>query len=161
MVPMHPVANDSSPAGREVSRPATGSTGRRGGAGGEETGKARVAAVREQAHRFEASFLQTLVKQLRQDGMSEGFFGGGLSGDVYGWMFDQHLAEVLSGQLSLGLAEQMVHQMGRNEDVGQESINSLPTEVYLAGAGIGPEGPEAKESPPAADKRHEQGVDTP
>lgn len=116
------------------------------------------AEVRAQARAFEALLVQNLVHELREKGLSEGFFGSGVGGDVYGFMFDTQMAAALSDRLSLGLAEQMAEQLERRGAASAPPLPALPTEMLLAASGVvfGPQ-----DSTLRADKKIDEGEDTP
>jgi flagellar protein FlgJ len=86
------------------------------------------AVLREVAGQFEALFIQTLMKNMRNSELAEPLFGDSEEHDMYQDMMDQQLAvEMASGQ-GIGLADMLVRQLGggaQNLSPTQESF-SLP-----------------------------------
>ena len=67
----------------------------------------RKAEIREAAEAFEALFLQTLIKKMRESQLQDGLFGEGAGSSVYEGMFDQMLGERLAAESPLGIADSL------------------------------------------------------
>jgi Rod binding domain-containing protein len=68
-----------------------------------ELGKGGNAEAAEAAERLEGLFASMLVKEMRSS-LSDGFFGEGSSGDIYGGWFDEHVGKSLARDGALNLA---------------------------------------------------------
>ncbi len=67
------------------------------------------AAIQEAAKQFEALFMQAVVKSMR-DSLPKGGFDGGGQSEIYVQMYDQQLAQTMSGRPG-GLAESIARQL--------------------------------------------------
>ena len=70
------------------------------------------AALREVASQFEALFLQTMLKSMREASLGDPIFGKSDQHDMYQGMLDQQLALEMSSGRGIGLAEMLVRQLG-------------------------------------------------
>ena len=71
----------------------------------------RPSDLQAAAEQFEALFIHQLLKQARSAKLAEDILGSEAS-DTYTEMLDQERAKQLSKQMSLGIAEALVHQFG-------------------------------------------------
>ncbi|TYP58806.1 rod-binding protein [Thermosediminibacter litoriperuensis] len=62
---------------------------------------------------FEAIFLRYLLKEMRETVPNSGFLGHGLAFDIARSMHDDALAEELSRNNGIGIAEQLYRQLSR------------------------------------------------
>ncbi len=79
------------------------------------------AAMREVAGQFEALFIQSVLKSMREASFGDPLFGDNKQHELYQGMLDQQLALEMASGRGIGLAELMVRQMG-----GEDSTDSLP-----------------------------------
>lgn len=105
-------------------------------------------ALKEAARQFEAIFLQTMLKSMRDASMGDPIFGQDNQSEVYRDMFDQQLALEITTGPGTGLADLLVRQLGGAHDgAGPEgglTIGSAP----VAGRRMPVENPgTAKERP--------------
>ena len=76
---------------------------------GESGTSARERARLEKAARsFESMLLQSMLKEMRQAQLENGFFGSGPGASVYEGMFESHLAQHLSRESPLGIADALL-----------------------------------------------------
>ena len=73
------------------------------------------AALREVANQFEALFLQTMLKSMREASLGDPLFGNNEQHDMYRDMMDQQLAVELASGKGVGLADMLVRQLGGAE----------------------------------------------
>jgi flagellar protein FlgJ len=73
------------------------------------------AALREVANQFEALFLQTMLKSMREASMGDPLFGDSEQQEMYQGMMDQQLAVELASGKGVGLADMLVRQLGGTE----------------------------------------------
>ncbi|MBN1290300.1 MAG: rod-binding protein [Candidatus Latescibacteria bacterium] len=79
--------------------------------------------LREAARGFEAIFIKKLLSSMRST-MSEGnMFGNGVAGDIYGEIVDTAVAEELSKNSILGLADNMYRIMVKSIDAKANQID--------------------------------------
>jgi flagellar protein FlgJ len=90
--------------------------------GGNETDP----ALREACVQMESLFIHHLLKEMRATIHKSGFIGGGRAEEIYTSMLDAEMALKISKTRGIGLAEMLLHQLGRppSED---ESGNSEST----------------------------------
>jgi flagellar protein FlgJ len=74
--------------------------------------KGDTAALREVAGQFEALFLQTMLKTMRDASIGDPLFGESEGHEMYQGMLDQQLALEMSSGKGMGLAEMLVRQLG-------------------------------------------------
>jgi len=74
-------------------------------AGAPAAAERRQSEIREAAEAFEALFLQTLIKKMRESQIETGLFGKGAGAAGYESMFDQMLGERLAAGSPLGIAD--------------------------------------------------------
>lgn len=70
------------------------------------------AVLREVAGQFEALFVQTLLKNMRETELAEPLFGGSDQHDMYQEMMDQQLSLQMTRGRGIGLADMLVRQLG-------------------------------------------------
>ncbi len=83
------------------------------------------AVLREVAGQFEALFLQTMLKTMREASLGDPIFGDSNSLEMYQGMLDQQLAMEMSSGKGIGLAELLVRQLGGENAVRSQSNNPL------------------------------------
>lgn len=103
------------------------------------------AALREVAGQFEALFLQTMLKSMRDASPEDPLFGDSDSLDMYQGMLDQQLALEMAGGRGIGLADVLVRQMGGEGTVADRPASFRP-EVY-----VGPASPVRRPEAPPGD----------
>jgi len=91
------------------------------------------AALREVAGQFEALFLQTMLKSMRDASPEDPLFGDSESLEMYEGMLDQQLAMEMASGRGIGLADVLVRQIGGSDAVADRPASFRP-EVY-AGPG--------------------------
>lgn len=69
-------------------------------------------ALREVAGQFEALFIQTLLKNMRDASLGDGLFGDSEEHKMYESMLDQQLALEMASGKGIGIAEMLVRQLG-------------------------------------------------
>ncbi len=70
------------------------------------------AVLREVAGQFEALFLQSMLKNMRQSSLADPIFGSSGQHDMYQEMMDQQLSLEMAGGRGIGLADMLVRQLG-------------------------------------------------
>lgn len=70
------------------------------------------AALREVASQFEALFLQTMLKSMREASLGDPLFGNSDQHEMYQGMMDQQLALDMASGKGIGLADMLVRQLG-------------------------------------------------
>jgi len=70
------------------------------------------AAIREVASQFEALFLQTMLKNMREASLGDPIFGNSDQHEMYQEMMDQQLAVEMASGKGIGLADMLVRQLG-------------------------------------------------
>ncbi len=70
------------------------------------------AALREVAVQFEALFLQTMLKSMRDASLGDPLFGDSDQHEMYQGMMDQQLAVEMASGKGVGLADMLVRQLG-------------------------------------------------
>ncbi len=70
------------------------------------------AALREVAGQFEALFLQTMLKSMRDASIGDPIFGESDQFEMYQGMLDQQIALEMSSGKGIGLADMLVRQLG-------------------------------------------------
>jgi flagellar protein FlgJ len=70
------------------------------------------AALREVASQFEALFLQTMLKNMREASLGDPIFGNSDQHEMYQGMMDQQLALEMASGKGVGLADMLVRQLG-------------------------------------------------
>jgi len=73
------------------------------------------AALREVASQFEALFLQTMLKNMREASLGDPIFGNSDQYEMYQGMMDQQLALEMASGKGVGLADMLVRQLGGAE----------------------------------------------
>jgi flagellar protein FlgJ len=73
------------------------------------------AALREVASQFEALFLQSMLKNMREASLGDPIFGNSDQHEMYQEMMDQQLAVEMASGKGIGLADMLVRQLGGQE----------------------------------------------
>ena len=76
------------------------------------------AALREVAGQFEALFLQTMLKSMRDASVGDPIFGESDQFEMYQGMLDQQIALEMASGKGIGLADMLVRQLGGDQAVG-------------------------------------------
>lgn len=84
------------------------------------------AALREVAGQFEALFLQTMLKSMRDASLGDPLFGENDGHEMYLEMLDQQLAVELSSGKGIGLADMLVQQLGGKTAAPASAAVKLP-----------------------------------
>ena len=87
------------------------------------------AALREVANQFEALFLQTMLKSMRDASLAEPLFGDSDSLELYQDMMDKQLAVEMASGRGLGFADMIVRQLG-GEEAGPPPVTSVGTSPH-------------------------------
>lgn len=103
----------------------------------------RDTALREAAEQFEAIFLQTMLKSMRDASMGDPIFGNSNASETYQDLFDKQMAMEISGGPGLGFADLLVRQLGGGHRAGGDE----------SGLAIGRELDRAMEQAPAIGRR--------
>ncbi len=82
------------------------------------------AALREVAGQFEALFLQTMLKSMRDASIGDPIFGESDQFEMYQGMLDQQIALEMSSGKGIGLADMLVRQLGGEQ--AAESYGKTP-----------------------------------
>jgi Rod binding domain-containing protein len=72
--------------------------------------------IKEAAQQFESLFIHRLLKEMRKTVMKSELLGEGFGGEIFKDMFDEKLAEEISGRSTLGLANLIAKQLGSQEN---------------------------------------------
>jgi len=84
------------------------------------------AALREVANLFEALFLQTMLKSMRDASLGDPLFGDSEQQEMYQGMMDQQLAVEMASGKGVGLADMLVRQLGSTD----AATTSRPDAAY-------------------------------
>ena len=90
------------------------------------------AVIREVAGQFEALFVQSMLKSMRDASMGDPIFGDNNQMDMYQGMMDQQLSLEMASGKGIGLADMLVRQLGGTETgappsrAGEYSLSHLP-----------------------------------
>lgn len=76
-----------------------------------QTDPGDTAVLREVASQFEALFVQTLLKEMREASLGDPLFGSSNEHKTYTEMFDQQLATELASHQGFGIADALVRQL--------------------------------------------------
>jgi flagellar protein FlgJ len=96
------------------------------------------AVIREVAGQFEALFLQTLMKNMRNCELAEPLFGDSEQHDMYQDMMDQQLSMEMAGGRGIGLADMLVRQLGGAAAPLQATRESFSLTVPMPASRAGP-----------------------
>lgn len=88
------------------------------------------AALREVASQFEALFVQSMLKNMREASLGDPIFGNSDQHDMYQEMMDQQLAVEMASGKGIGLADMLVRQLGGEEASKLTSTNSQVTPAW-------------------------------
>jgi len=86
------------------------------------------ATLREVAGQFEALFIQSVLKNMREASLGDPLFGDSNSHEMYQGMLDQQLATEMAAGRGLGLAEMLVRQLGGDDGAKVGVERTLPNE---------------------------------
>jgi len=70
--------------------------------------------LQKAAQEFEALFVGYLLKSMRKSIPESNLFGNGISGNMYQGMFDEKIAEAVSGKGGIGLADNLIEYLQKN-----------------------------------------------
>ena len=98
------------------------------------------AVLREVAGQFEALFIQTLMKNMREASLADGVFGNSDQHEMYQEMMDQQLAVEMASGKGIGLADMLVRQLG-----GDVAPTSSANGTAIAGKVDAARGPKLEE----------------
>ncbi|MEM8816850.1 MAG: flagellar assembly peptidoglycan hydrolase FlgJ [Pseudomonadota bacterium] len=93
------------------------------------------AALKEVAGQFEALFIQTLLKNMREASLGDGLLGGGQSHKMYEGMLDQQLSLEMAAGKGLGIAEMLVRQLGGESPAAPVTAPAPHAPVAATGLG--------------------------
>ena len=91
------------------------------------------AALREVAGQFEALFLQTMLKNMREASLADPIFGDSESFEMYQDMMDKQLAVEMASGKGIGLADMLVRQLGREPTSAPPGVSPYATAGAMAG----------------------------
>ncbi len=94
------------------------------------------AALREVAGQFEALFLQSMLKSMRDASIGDPMFGDSNAHELYEDMLDQQLAVEMSSGKGIGLAEILVRQLGGDAAARPSPERMYDVERRDSGAGL-------------------------
>lgn len=84
------------------------------------------AALREVAGQFEALFIQSMLKSMREASLGDPLLGDSNSHEMYEGMLDQQLAVEMASGKGIGLAEMLVRQLGGEDGAKVKDGQKLP-----------------------------------
>jgi flagellar protein FlgJ len=99
------------------------------------------AVLRQVAGQFEALFLQTLLKNMRDAQLAEPLFGDSEQHGTYQDMMDQQLAVEMSSGRGVGLADMLVRQLGGEVSAPPPTRESFSLPALLRAGPTKPEWP--------------------
>lgn len=91
------------------------------------------AALREVAGQFEALFLQTMLKNMREASLADPIFGESDSFEMYQDMMDKQLSVEMAFGKGIGLAEMLVRQLGGDPAGAPPGVSGGATVGTVAG----------------------------
>ncbi len=86
-------------------------------------------ALAEVAGQFEALFIQSLLKNMREASFGDDLLGGGDQHEMYQGMLDQQLALEMASGKGIGIAEMLVRQLGGEPRAGAAPSEAVPLSV--------------------------------
>ena len=95
--------------------------------------------LREVAGQFEALFIQTMLKNMREASLGDPLLGDSNQHEMYESMLDQQLSLEMSSGRGLGLADMLVRQLGGEDAaarVAPTTGHRLPESSPVAGSGF-------------------------
>lgn len=99
------------------------------------------AVLREVAGQFEALFIQTMFKNMRDTSLADPIFGQSDQHEMYQDMLDKQYALEMSGGRGIGLADMLVRQLGGEVGSGVSKTRQLNlSDDRFSGVPRGPEG---------------------
>ena len=114
------------------------------------------AALEEVAGQFEALFIQTLLKNMREASLGDGLLGKDQAHEMYEGMLDQQLSVEMASGKGIGIAEMLVRQLGGAAgaelppaphsapvSIPQPAVSAVRATAAQAPAVTGPEAPAA------------------
>lgn len=108
-------------------------------------GRNDPAALREVAGQFEALFLQSLLKNMRDASVGDPLFGDSDSLEMYQGLLDQQLSLEMASGSGIGIADMLVRQMS-----GDPASGGQAAYAFRPGVNIGPALPAPRQSPAPA-----------
>jgi len=92
--------------------------------------------AKQVAKQIEGMFFKMLLSEMRKGLPEGGFLGGGATGNMFGSLFDEAIAEKASAGMNLGVADAMLAQLGGsgNPTAGQPSGSHWPLAGKLTSA---------------------------
>jgi len=90
-------------------------------------------ALREVAGQFEALFLETMLKNMRDASLGDPIFGDSDEHEMYQGMLDQQLAIEMSSGKGIGIAEMLVRQLGEQAPAPSSVGSSFGIPAVLRG----------------------------
>ena len=84
------------------------------------------AVLREVAGQFEALFIQSLMKNMREASLGDPVFGNSDQHDMYQEMMDQQLAVEMASGKGIGLADMLVRQLGGGATPSSSANGTAP-----------------------------------
>jgi flagellar protein FlgJ len=88
-------------------------------------------ALREAARQFEALFIHTLLKNMRESSFGEGGLFDNDQTRMYQGMFDQQIAGTMAAGGGIGLAEVLVRQLGGDRIAGAEASRAYESAARI------------------------------
>ena len=96
--------------------------------------------LREVASQFEALFLQTMLKNMREASLGDPMLGNSDQFEMYQDMMDQQLSVEMASGRGIGLADMLVRQLGGDDSTSAIPLDkSLPTARYAQPTWSSPE----------------------
>ncbi|HWM26813.1 MAG TPA: flagellar assembly peptidoglycan hydrolase FlgJ, partial [Woeseiaceae bacterium] len=92
------------------------------------------AVLRQVAGQFEALFIESMLKNMRDTSFAEGLFGNSDQHEMYQGMLDQQLSVEMASGRGIGLAEMLVRQLGGEVGAAPISAGNLPGDFRLPAA---------------------------
>jgi len=94
------------------------------------------AKAEKTAGQFEQLFVRSMVSSLRSTaslgGDDGGMFGNGPGADTFGDWFDQNLAEQISRNAKVGIAQQLLVDLERNHEIPAHAVDKAKQAQALA-----------------------------
>jgi peptidoglycan hydrolase FlgJ len=92
------------------------------------------AVLRQVAGQFEALFIESMLKNMRDTSFAEGLFGNSDQHEMYQGMLDQQLSVEMASGRGMGLAEMLVRQLGGEAGAAPITAGGLPGDFRLPAA---------------------------
>lgn len=104
---------------------------------GASTPEAKQAKTREMAREFEATFLSTLLKEMRQPATGEDGIFPGDSSDIQGGLFDLYLGRHLAEAGGIGIANSILRSQDSRPPAAIPNSPLAPTNDRVTGSAPG------------------------